>query len=269
MEAYLPYHQSRIHYHLQGSGPLLVLLHGYNHNTRKFDFLIRRLQHRFTVLALDLPYHGFTEWKEGRPFTVKDLHAVITQLQTQANSDKSVQLLGYSMGGRIAMAYFQQYPQLVKSLALIAPDGIRFNPWYKLATATKAGERLFQHTMNKPGWFQRVVDATAKYRLAPKSLTNVVSYFLQNEHVRMELYNRWTSLSTFRPNLRIIQKLLAKHRVHMRMLFGQTDSVVHWKSGNTFQKQNPKWVQVTVIPASHFMINERYADDIAKLLPEE
>ena len=269
MEAFLSYQQSRIHYHLQGSGPLLVLLHGYNHHTRKFDFLIRSIQHRYTVLALDMPYHGFTDWKEGRPFTTKDLHTVITQLHPAAAGAKSVTLLGYSMGGRIALAYFQQYPETVKSIALIAPDGLRFNPWYKLATATKAGERLFQHTMNKPAWFQRVVDATARYRLAPKSLTNVVSYFLQNEHVRMELYNRWTSLSTFRPNLRLILKLLTRHQVPLRMLFGQTDSVIHWKTGVRFQKQNPKWVHTSVIPASHFMINERYVEDILKLFPEE
>lgn len=265
MEAYLSYHKSRIHYHLYGQGPLLLCLHGYNHHTQSFLFLRKYLEQRFTVLILDMPFHGFTEWQEQRPFIPEDLHAIVLQLQPQAA--QAVHLFGYSMGGRIALAYFQQYPKAVKSISLVAPDGLRVNGWYRLATQTRMGERFFRRTMHNPAWLHRFIRTSSRYKLAPKHLLSAANYFLQNEEGRMQLYNRWTTLSRFKPNLQQIHKLLHKHEVPVNILFGQSDSVISWKDGVRFQKQNPKLIHTTIIPAGHYLINERYANDILKLLP--
>jgi pimeloyl-ACP methyl ester carboxylesterase len=251
---------------MYGSGPLLLCLHGYNHHTRSFHFLGKRLQHRFTILAIDLPYHGFTTWKEKRPFTPEDLHEIILQIQPQAS--KGMHILGYSMGGRFSLAYFQEYATVIKSIALVAPDGLRINPWYRAATHTQLGRKIFHNTMHNPAWLYRLIRTTDRFKLAKKGLTNTAMYFLQNEKGRMELYNRWTSLSLFRPQLRTIQKLLQKYQVPVQMLFGKTDPVISWKDGLRFQKGCPQWIHSTIVPAGHFLMNERFTDEIIKLLPE-
>lgn len=266
MEAYLTYHNSTIHYSLFGTGPLLLCMHGYNHHTRSFSFLVKHLQHRFTVLTIDLPYHGFTNWKERRPITPEDLHTIILQLQPDAM--KGMHLLGYSMGGRFSLAYFQQYPDVIKSIALVAPEGLGLSPWYKMATHSKIGNKIFRNTMHNPAWLYRLIRTTDRLKLAKKGLTSSVMYFLNNKEDRIQLYNRWTSLTLFRPNLKTIQYLLVKYKVPVRMLLGKTDPVISWKDGLRFQKGCPQWIHATVIPAGHFLMHERYADDIVKLLPE-
>lgn len=267
MEAHLTYLNSTIHYSLYGSGPLLLCLHGYNHHTRSFGFLTKRLQQRYTVLAIDMPFHGFTDWKEARPFMPEDLHSIVLQIQPQAN--KVMHMLGYSMGARLLLAYFQHYPAAVKSIALIAPDGLRMNPWYRMATRTLAGKKIFQNMMHNPAWVYRIIRTTDRFKLAKKGLTATAMYFMEHPESRMELYNRWTSLSKFRPNLNVIKKLLAKYNVPVHMLLGKTDPVVSWKDGLRFQKSCPQWVTANIIPAGHFLINERYTDEIIKLLPEQ
>ncbi len=172
------------------------------------------------------------------------------------------------MGGRIALAYFQQYPAAIKSIALIAPDGLRTNPWYRAATRTQLGKKIFHNTMHNPTWLYRLIRTTDRFKLAKKGLTTSAMYFLGNEEGRMQLYNRWTSLSLFRPQLRVIHKLLSKYEVPVQMLFGKTDPVISWKDGMRFQKGCPQWLHGTIIPAGHFLMHERYADDIMKLLPE-
>lgn len=266
MEAYLTYHQSTIHYSIHGSGPVLLCLHGYNHNTRSFHFLVKRLQQHYTVLAIDMPYHGFTTWKEERPLMPEDLHGIVLQIQPQAN--EGMHMLGYSMGCRLLLAYFQHYPSAVKSIALVAPDGLRMNPWYRMATRTQAGKKIFQNMMHNPTWVYRIIRTTDRFKLAKKGLTATAMYFMEHAESRMELYNRWTSLSKFRPKLNIIQKLLSKYKVPVQMLLGKTDPVVSWKEGLRFQKGCPQWIHATIIQAGHFLMNERYADDIVKLLPE-
>ena len=241
-------------------------MHGYNHHTQSFRFLGKQLQDRFTILAIDLPYHGFTSWEEKRPLVPEDLHAIILKIHPQAS--KGMHILGYSMGGRFSLAYFQHYPDIVKSIALVAPDGLRNNPWYKIATHTKIGNRIFHNTMHNPAWLQRLIRTGDRFKLTKKGLTNSARYFLQNEEGRMQLYNRWTSLSLFRPQLRTIHKLLAKYGVPVRMLLGKADPVISWKDGLRFQKGCPQWIQSSIVPAGHFLLNERYADEIIKLLPE-
>jgi pimeloyl-ACP methyl ester carboxylesterase len=266
LEANFSYHHSTIHYHLYGQGPLLLCLHGYNHNTRSFWFLQRHLEDRFTVLAIDMPYHGATVWQEQRPFTPEDLHTIVLQLQPQAN--KEVHLFGYSMGGRLALAYFQQYPEAVKSISLVAPDGLHGKLWYSFVTQTRLGNRFFHNTMHNPAWLHRFIRTTDRYKLVPSGLTSAANYFLNNEAGRLQLYNRWTSLSRFHTRLPLICKYLGQYKVPLRLLFGQTDPIVSYKHGQQFQKRCPKQVSVTIISAGHFLMNERYAADILKLLSE-
>lgn len=50
----------RWHVQMAGSGPVLLLVHGTAASTHSWRALIRPLAARFTVVALDLPGHGFT-----------------------------------------------------------------------------------------------------------------------------------------------------------------------------------------------------------------
>jgi len=56
------------------------------------------------------------------------------------------------MGGRVSLYIAQQFPQQIRSIALMAPDGLHQNIWHKLATQTIIGNQLFHFTMNYPQW---------------------------------------------------------------------------------------------------------------------
>ncbi len=72
-------------------------------------------------LALDLPGHG--DNRERPP----EFAALLTWLAS--NIPESVHLVGYSMGGRIAMHYAHAHPQRVKSLTVVsASPGIEEEP---------------------------------------------------------------------------------------------------------------------------------------------
>ncbi len=105
-------------YMIKGEGPALVLLHGFTGCKENWEFLIEQLAIQFTVIAVDLLGHGQTESPvDPKRYILqhvcRDLHDLLTQLGIV-----EAHLLGYSMGGRLALAFSVLYPSMVWSLIL-------------------------------------------------------------------------------------------------------------------------------------------------------
>ncbi len=103
----------------RGHGPCtLVLLHGWAMNLRVFDALAETLAPDFSVLAIDLPGHGrSTESPALRRdgWTLERLAAAIApQLPPDAL------LLGWSLGGQVALQLALEAPARVAALALVS-----------------------------------------------------------------------------------------------------------------------------------------------------
>src|ERR1700754_5144428 len=97
--AFINFKQSRVHYSYFGGGSTVLLcLHGYGESEQSFHFLEKYLPTQFSIVAIDFPFHGKTEWKEAEPITTEDLVIMLEKISDvhQLNFT-SFQLLGFSM----------------------------------------------------------------------------------------------------------------------------------------------------------------------------
>ena len=81
-----------------GTGPDLVLLHGWGLNLRVWDGLIREMSKSFRMITVDLPGHGRSAWnpKASTPAAQAwQIHAALESVSTRYS------LLGWSLGGQI------------------------------------------------------------------------------------------------------------------------------------------------------------------------
>lgn len=116
-----------IYYHLQraGQGEPLVLLHGFTGSGQSWEQHRPYFERSYSVITLDLPGHGSTESpadpaRYAIDATARDLIALFDWLLL-----RRVHLLGYSMGGRVALYLAAHYPNRLKSLILVgASPGI-------------------------------------------------------------------------------------------------------------------------------------------------
>lgn len=95
----------------------IVLLHGFTGSTKTWHELAGQLKDKRVVL-IDLLGHGATAIPEdtsryAMEQQVEDLHELFAALGLD-----SFILLGYSMGGRVALAYANAYPEKIKALIL-------------------------------------------------------------------------------------------------------------------------------------------------------
>ena len=236
------YKNSVISYYLFGSGPRLSLcFHGYGEDATGFQFLEKYAGKEYTFIAIDLPFHGKTDWKDGLTFTNRDLHQVLSNILNGTNhkfqtSNIKFSLIGFSLGGRAVLSLFQLQPEKIEKIILLAPDGLKVNFWYWLATRTRLGNKLFASTMKYPGWFFFLLKIFDKFRLVNTSVLKFVNHYIGNEKARRILYQRWTCLRKLKPDLHLIKSFISKYKIPVRLVYGKHDRIILPARGEKFKK---------------------------------
>jgi pimeloyl-ACP methyl ester carboxylesterase len=269
---FLLFRSSRVAYRQWGGGPrLLLCFHGYGEESGSFGFLEESLGADFTLLAIDLPFHGETDWKEGA-LEPDDLLSMVREITSGWPAAlEPWWLLGYSMGGRIALSLTEKIPGMVAGILLVAPDGLVVNPWYWLATQTSPGNWLFRLTMRYPGWFFFILRIGNFLKIVNPSVYKFTRQYIGNRVVRRELYLRWTAMRKFRPHLPALQKIIREHRIRLRLLFGRYDRIIRWERGRQFidgiQASPPSpYIRLEILPQGHQLLHPRNLDTILSLL---
>ncbi|MDU1593675.1 MAG: 2-succinyl-6-hydroxy-2,4-cyclohexadiene-1-carboxylate synthase [Staphylococcus lugdunensis] len=88
----------------QSSEQLIVLLHGFISDSRTFDPYIEMFTSEVNVVTIDLPGHGNDTSNSKLTWDFSFITQAIDEVLAHF-SDKKVYLLGYSMGGRVALYY--------------------------------------------------------------------------------------------------------------------------------------------------------------------
>lgn len=100
----------------EASLPTIVFLHGFSGSVQTWSEVTPYLQDQFRVVCIDLIGHGKTTAPtDSKRYRMDEQTADLELVFEQLNL-KSFTLVGYSMGGRIALAYTSDYPKRVKSL---------------------------------------------------------------------------------------------------------------------------------------------------------
>ena len=102
---------------IEGSGPAVALVHGVGADLGSWDRVTERLRDRFTVVRADLRGHGRSSRIETCRMAdfVGDLAATL-----DAAGLKTVDLVGFSLGGLIAMWFALEHPDRINRLALLS-----------------------------------------------------------------------------------------------------------------------------------------------------
>ena len=106
------------YYRRRGIGPPLVLLHGFSGSSFSWATLTDALAQRMDIITIDLLGHGHTGSPQSADryaieYAAQDITAIVDHLGFDRFS-----LLGYSMGGRLALYLAHRFPELTKALIL-------------------------------------------------------------------------------------------------------------------------------------------------------
>jgi pimeloyl-[acyl-carrier protein] methyl ester esterase len=113
-----------LHVEANGSGPPLVMLHGWGMHGGIWESVSDQLARYCRVHCVDLPGHGASALQG--EFT---LDSIVDQLA--ARFDRPITVCGWSLGGQIAMHWARREPEKIKRLVLVSstPCFAERNDW--------------------------------------------------------------------------------------------------------------------------------------------
>ena len=117
----------RLYYEVYGGGEPLVLLHGAVGATEMFADILPALSGSRQVIAVDLQAHGRTA-DINRPLSYEQMADDVAALITYLGYEKA-DVMGYSLGGGVALRTAIQHPEVVRKLVLVS-TAFKRDGWY-------------------------------------------------------------------------------------------------------------------------------------------
>lgn len=233
MDQYVDINGIRTRWRQVGSGPPVLVLHGWGAKIEAVDPIIRGLRAHLTVHAVDLPGFGETGLPS-QPWGVSD-YADWTRALMDHLALESPSIVAHSNGGRIALHLAAHHPERVDKLILVDSAGIRPKRglrYYRrvaLAKTAKHAARL----LGPPGrrLQQRVFARTASSDYANAGPLRPTFVKLVNED---------------------LTPLLPRIRASTLLIWGDGDTDTPLSDGQTMERLIPDAGLVVLEGAGHF-----------------
>lgn len=116
MQKFTRYRKANISFTDQGKGKAVVLLHGFLGSAAIWEDLSRDLSRTYRVIAIDLPGHGESDcigYAHSMERMARAVKAVMDHLRL-----KKYVIIGHSMGGYVALAFADLFPDNLKGFCL-------------------------------------------------------------------------------------------------------------------------------------------------------
>ena len=247
----------RWHVQISGSGPVLLLLHGTGASSHSWRGLFPLLTRSFTVVAPDLPGHGFTAEASADQLSLPGMARAVTALLETLNLQPAC-IAGHSAGAAIALRMCLDatvMPRAVISInGALRPFGgmaaqlfpvmarmLAFNPFVQRFVAARAEDKAA---------VARLIQGTGS-RLDAEGLEFYRRLFSTQSHVAAALgmMASW--------DLEALQRDLPKLKQPLTLIVGEADKAVPPEDARMIRRQLPHAVIVSMRGAGHLCHEER------------
>ncbi len=245
-------------YREAGSGPTLLMLHGFLGSGHCWMPLIEKLQTDFRCLSLDLL--GFGE--SSKPMIRYDIAREVAFVRAfvQALELEPCTILGYSFGGWVASAYALAYPESVNSLILAAAAGIRDDSF--------CGR--YDH-LRPLLWETPIIDWGLGLAKPVAGLLGWTSSLKRVAHFRQELIANPAACSFLRDRSRpedaidTVEKAIHQLQMPVLVITGNRDETIPLWHSETYAREIPN-AQLKIIPGADHALPQNYVSELASLV---
>jgi len=172
-----------LHYQISGEGSPLIILHGLFGTLENWGSQTSTLSQQHQVIAVDLRNHGQSPHSDAMdyPSMAQDIIDLMDSLEL-----KAVDIIGHSMGGKVAMQIALNYPDRVNKLIIVDISPVSYNAHH---------QSIFQ------GLFSIDLDTLKSRSSADKQLSHYVDEPGIRAFLLKNLYKKSDGAFSWRPNL--------------------------------------------------------------------
>ncbi len=253
-----------------GSGKnVLLAFHGFSRSHRDYVSFTKNLRADFTIYAFDIFFHEGTtigsRQPDKEPLKPEELKTFFADFLNFIQADKAW-LMGYSLGGRIAMKLAEIMPEKIGGLYLFAPDGLIINSWYALLSFSAPGRSLFRFFIKQNAFFLKTLDFIHKVGLISEKRKIFVLAHVKTPEMQWQVYNVWTFLRKIEPKMEILGSTLLTSResawtgngITVDLFMGKYDRIIPIKNAKRLKIVFPE-LNLHVLESGHIMLTTQVA----------
>lgn len=226
MHITVAYKNCSLAYQKSGAGDkVLLLFHGFGQNHKIFETITEALSPQYTLYAFDLFFHGHSKWANETPLE-KETWREIMLLFLGKNKFDRFSVLGFSLGGKFALATLELFPDRIGQIFLLAPDGIKTNLWYSLATYPLLLRRFFKSMILKPGRLHAITSILHTLRVVDKGLLRFAESQMDTQEKRERVYYSWVVFRHLQFEMKTIAGLIQGYSIQLTLIVGKHDKII-------------------------------------------
>jgi magnesium chelatase accessory protein len=255
----------RWHVQQAGRGPVLLLVHGTGASTHTWRETLPLLAREYTVIAPDLPGHGFTGGLRASDYTIEGMGAALAALLRMLGMEPAY-CVGHSAGAAILcrMALDRQIaPRRIIAingafLPFGGAAGVLLSPIAKLAAASPAFARVVSWRARDLEAVRRVIAGTGS-KIDAAGLDLYARLVRDPEHVAgaLGMMASW--------NLHKFQRELARLETPLTLIVGEADRAVPAAQADVVAHRAPRAEIVRVPGLGHLAHEEAPARVLAEV----
>jgi pimeloyl-ACP methyl ester carboxylesterase len=248
---YHEYEKVLMHYSKTGKGKkVLLTFHGFGQTSNHFNQLEEVLSKEYTIYSFDLFFHGKSYWPfKDQPLQKEFWIQLFESFLSSQHIDR-FSLLGFSMGGKFVLACLEYFYSRIDKVILIAPDGIKTNFWYSLATYPTFLQGLFKRTIVRPSIYHSMVNTLNRLRLLDKSIHRFANTQMITREQRRRVYYSWIVFKDLKFDTRKLAKVINDNGIELELFLGIYDKIIRLKNIKPFLN-NLRHYRVEVLTAGH------------------
>lgn len=252
-------------YFVYGSGKkVLFAFHGFGNKAQDLEHLGTVLGKEYTIVSINLLFHG----KSTAVQHLVDQGLSIDHFKQWINSffdrypSENVELLGFSLGGRIAMKIAELFPERIKKLHLLAPDGLTISPFYRLSTLNSPGRFLFKRSIDQAERLIGLAHLLKKIRILDEKKFQLAMYHLESREHRQRVYDVWMVYRKIRPDLPVLKRKIFESAMNVHLYFGKYDKIILPEWGQKLQGGLEEKVKIHLMDSGHQLLRPNVLEQI-------
>jgi pimeloyl-ACP methyl ester carboxylesterase len=250
---YLKIPEGNVYFRRYGTGKhLIIALHGFGQDSTAFSRF--PLPQEYGLYAVDLPWHGRTEWRSST-FSPASLKAIVDAILQFETDSTHLDLIGFSYGAALWLGALPVLSSPGYRLFLVSPEALggRWQCW-TTGLPRKTRKWLGGIVQRHYPLLLQFAALLEKIHLLHPFARRFLRYHLEDSAKRTRIINTWINLARF--SLRHSDVIL-QHTMHtaIYLLIGEKDPLLDVAKVKKWGGRIPR-LKLYILPYGHHLLGK-------------
>lgn len=266
---YISHNDLSLQFLTYGSGSkVLFAFHGFGRHASDYKVFEPLFGEKYTIYAFNLFHHGDSEYPteriEQNTFTKSEFKRLFKKFIIEKEIT-SFDVMGYSLGGKLALMFAEIFHKQLNQMWLFAPDGIKMNFWYRFASSTQTGRNIYKYFLHNPHLFITMVNGLHGAKIINSKLKKFALKNMASQEDRELVYKVWLTFKDTNPNMGVVVNNILRKNIPVHQFFGAKDQVIKPHLGKWLAKKIRQENRLHILPAGHMLLTKKTSDYIESL----